>query len=188
MKHFSLLRFAILLLLAAIVLWLAACFYATGSCPVVYKTEVVSGSSLAGFVESGDSVRVAYDYYACAEVERGDVVIYNDIGNPEPIIKLVKGVPGDSFMLALSEGGAKIFINGEALMTTSAGAYRVSDAAYQLLSLYERDYQGKIPPGALLILGNLPGGSRDSTRFGFASRENLMGKVVKIMPQTRLQG
>ena len=49
----------------------------------------------------------------------------------------------------------------------------------RLLALYEKDYQGVIPAGAFLILGNAPGGSLDSTQFGLVSQEDLEGKVTK---------
>ncbi len=176
------LKVASLLLASAVILWIVGYTNGVGACSVSYKTETVNGASLTGFVEHGDTVRVAFGYYDCGTVKRGDVVIYNDASDRNPLIKIVRGVEGDAFMLALTEGGAKIFINGEALQTTTGQVYRISEDAYQLLALYEQDYGGVIPKDAVLILGNLPRGSRDSTQFGFVGVGSLLGKVVDIRP------
>lgn len=173
---------ALLLLCGAVLLWVLS-YPQSGECAITYKTQTVRGASLEGFINEGDEVRVAQGYYRCNPVMRGDVVIYADAGNEVPVIKIAKGVFGDTFSLALAEGGAKIFINGEALATTAGEVYRVSAEAYRLLSLYERDYQGAIPQRGLLILGNVPGGSRDSTEFGLVSVNDLIGRVVKVMPR-----
>lgn len=175
------LKLSLLLLVIALILWIAGSFTGVGACSVLYKTEEVNGNSLANFIEHGSKVRIAYGYYQCGELRRDDVVIYRDAGNANPLIKIVKGLSGDSFMLAHSEGGAKIFINGLALRTTTGEPYRISADAIQLLSLYERDYHGQIPAGAVLILGNIASGSRDSTEFGFVGRDNLIGKVVEVL-------
>ncbi len=175
--HLSPLKIAFLLLLAAIVLWVVG-FSQTGECPVVYRTETVRGVSLSGLIENNDQVKIATGYYACHSAQRDDLVIYRDAGNTNPLIKIAKGVAGDTFAVALAEGGAKIFINGEALKTTAGIVYRLSPASYKLLSRYEQDYHGVIPAESLLILGNLPGGSRDSSQFGLVSQKSLIGKVV----------
>jgi signal peptidase I len=172
--------FAFLLLASAVLLWIAG--YANGgiSCSVLYKARTVNGSSLTGFIEHGTKVQVAFGYYACNPVGRGDVVIYDDAGNKNADIKIAKAIGGDRFALALSEGGAKIVVNDEVLKTTTGEPYRLSERAYDLLALYERDYAGVVPEHAVLILGNVAGGSRDSTQFGFVSSVDLLGKVTKI--------
>lgn len=182
MKRLTPFRFAFLLLACAALLWLVGYSRSVGTCSIVYKTETINGSSLTGFAEHGDKVQVAFGYYSCGEVQRGDVVIYQDAGDVNPLIKLVRGVAGDTFMLALAEGGAKMFVNNEILKTTTGDVYRISEEAYRLLSLYEKDYKGVIPEGAVLLLGNLPRGSRDSTQFGFVGTESLIGKVVDVRP------
>ncbi|MDO8602079.1 MAG: signal peptidase I [bacterium] len=177
--HITPLKVAFLLLLGAIILWIAG-YSQTDACPITYRTEIVQGASLAGFIEDGNKVKIAGGYYVCNPVLRDDIVIYRDAGNPDPIIKIAKGIAGDAFSVALSEGGTKIFINGTALKTTTGEVYNLNSDAYAMLSLYERDYNGIIPDKSLLILGNLPGGSRDSSRFGLISQNDLIGKVVKV--------
>lgn len=179
MKYFTPLRVALLLLLAVVVFWSVGFGRGNTSCAITYENRTVSGLSLAGFLEPGSRVRVAFGYYACNPVTRGDVVLYRDSGDVNPLIKIVKAVAGDHFALALAEGGGKLVVNGEVLKTTTGGVYRFSEASSRLLSLYERDYQGVVPEGAALILGNVPGGSRDSSQFGLISVDALIGKVIR---------
>ncbi len=172
------LRIAGLLLVGAIVLWIAG--YNEGGSPCVTKTsnEVIEGASLSGVIESGQRITVAEGYYGCRPVERGDIVVYFDPGLRQKIAKIVKAVEGDVFALALAEGGAKIMINNEAARTSDGIVYRLSDASYRLLSLYERDYGGVMPTGSVLLLGNLAVGTRDSSAFGLVSQSDLVGKVI----------
>lgn len=170
------------LLVVALLLWTAAYTGGDNSCPVVFEKREVNGSSLAGFIESGAEVQIAFGYYSCNEVAVGDVVIYDDAGEPRPLIKRVQAIAGDSFALAFAEGGVKILVNNQVLKNSNGEPYRISTRAYELLSLYERDYGGFIPKGALLLLGNTVSGSRDSTEFGFASSRQLLGKVIKVVP------
>jgi signal peptidase I len=174
------LKVALLLLTTAALLWAFGFDQTRTACVTGYQTEQVLGASLAGLVESGDQVKIALNYYSCNPVSRGDLVIYRDAGNAHPLIKIAQAVSGDTFTVALSEGGAKILVNGRALMTTTGEVYRLSESSYELLSLYERDYHGVIPAQTLLILGNQPGGSRDSSQFGLVSMQDLVGKVVSV--------
>ena len=49
-----------------------------------------------------------------------------------------------------------------------------------MLALYIKNYKGIIPARSYLILGNLPEGSVDSTRFGLIDQSALIGKVVPV--------
>ncbi len=175
------LKIAFLLLIGALLLWVFS-YPQVGACAITHQTQIVRGDSLAGLIEAGTEIQVAYGYYSCHEPVRGDIIIYKDPGNTTPIIKQVRAVSGDTFALARAERGAKIVVNGRILLTSTGEPYRVSRKAYELLSLYERDYEGVIPSGAVLILGNIPTGSRDSTQFGLVGAHELVGKVVEIKP------
>lgn len=168
--------------------------FATSSAPIVAaiqkiqspadcvsKTEerIIRGDSISGIAENGQTVRILFDYYKCHEVQKGDIVILNFAGRPEPLIKIVKAVPGDSFKLAVasSSGVWNIFINGEMAKNSLGQAYAFNQKGYQMLSLYANDYYGVIPANAYLVLGNAANGSLDSSRFGLISKSEIVGKA-----------
>ncbi len=148
-----------------------------GQCPIEIEERIVRGGSLQGLIEDGQTVKVLFGYYNCHKIERGDVVLYDFAGNKEPVIKIVKGIEGDSFHLVKVDGGYHILINGEIIKNAQGEPYLIDQSGYKMLSLYEKDYSGIIPKDAYLILGNLTYGSLDSTRFGLIDKSDILGKV-----------
>ena len=146
-------------------------------CSVKTEERIVRGDSLSPLVVSGQTVKILFDYYDCYEIKRNDIVVYNFSGNSNPIIKIVKGLPGDKFHLEKTESGWQILINNEVLKNSENKPYLLSENGYRMLSLYEKDYKGQIPEDAFLILGNIISGSLDSTRFGLVGKDDILGKV-----------
>ncbi len=147
------------------------------SCNFTSEKYTVRGDSLQGVVEDGQTVKVFPLYYDCYEIKRGDMIVYSYAGNAEPVIKIIKGIPGDKFELRESGSGWNILINEQALVNSENQPYLLDSRGYNMLSLYERDYNGVIPENAYLIMGNLVGGSVDSTHYGLVSGEDILGKV-----------
>ncbi len=152
-------------------------YWFSPACPVRIKTEIVQGNSLTGIVGDQGRVEVSYGYYRCHEINRDDVVVYRFSGSAEPLLKIVKGVPGDAFALVRAPGGFNLLINGAVQTNSGAQPYLFDLNRAKLLSLYIRDYQGIIPPRAYLILGNQREGTLDSSRFGLVSQGDIIGKA-----------
>lgn len=142
------------------------------------EDRVVRGNSLSGLVENGQTVKILFGFYNCNKIQKGDMVAYNYAGNPEPIIKVVKGIHGDKFELKKSDAGWHILINNQIIKNSEGKPYLISGNKYKMLSLYERDYKGVIPENTYLILGNIPVGTSDSSRFGLIDKSDIFGKVI----------
>ncbi|MCL5017395.1 MAG: signal peptidase I [Patescibacteria group bacterium] len=142
------------------------------------EEKIVRGDSMSGIIEPGKTVKILSGYYKCNEVKRGDVIVYFYAGNTDPLIKIVKGIPGDKFGFQKISGGWYILLNGKILKNAQDRPYILDGGGYRMLSLYEHDYKGIIPKDAYLILGNLVGGSIDSTRFGLVGKIDILGKAV----------
>ncbi|PIR92578.1 signal peptidase I [Candidatus Falkowbacteria bacterium CG10_big_fil_rev_8_21_14_0_10_44_15] len=163
---------------------IGAIFYFSGqnnfdlSCVTEEAEQIVRGQSLSGLIEEGQTIKMLKGFYNCNPVRRGDVIVYGYSGQPEPIIKIAQGLPGDSFSLAKNHrGNYNIVINGQAAKNSAGQSYELPEGRQQMLALYSNDYQGVIPANAYLILGNQTEGSLDSTRFGLIGKEGIMGKV-----------
>lgn len=148
------------------------------NCAVRTEERIVIGTSLKPLIEPGETVKVLFGYYNCHNVEREDIIVYDYAGNKDPIIKIVKGVPGDTFALKESGSGWNILINGQILKNSEGQPYLISGNEYKMLSLYVKDYP-VIPENTFLILGNLASGSLDSTHFGLVQKSGILGKVEK---------
>ena len=148
------------------------------SCVSGTEKMTVSGDSLSGFIESGRVVTVLPGFYTCNNVEREDIVLYNYAGDKNPLIKVVKGIEGDTFGLQKTTDGWNLLINGAVVKNSRGEAYLFGESEYTMLSLYATDYKGVIPPHASLILGNVVSGSLDSSRFGLVDTKDIMAKVL----------
>lgn len=142
-------------------------------CVVSEEIRTVRGHSLAGLIEPESEITILRGYYKCHEVMRGDIVAYNYAGNSNPIIKRVVGLPGDVWTLERNNNKTELVINGVLQTTTLSEPYRFGDSGAKMLSLYP----SPIPPDAYLILGNLPSGSTDATKFGLVSKDGLIGRI-----------
>src|SRR3989338_4715235 len=111
-------------------------------CGIKAEERIVRGYSLSGLVEPGQTVNILFGFYDCNEITREDIVAYQYAGNSEPIIKIVKGAPNDTFGFEKSPAGCwNIFINSEKVQESRGANYCIGDAGYRMLSLYEKDYR-----------------------------------------------
>lgn len=146
-------------------------------CPLKIEKRVVRGNSLEPILKPGQEVKILQGYYECYPILRNDVVAFHHPAFEEPLIKIVKGIPGDKFELEKINGNWNILINNEILKNSQSQDYVLDENTYRILFLYETDYKGIIPEGAYLILGNQSCGTLDSTRFGLIHTSDILGKV-----------
>lgn len=177
---FPILSFTVLIILIANSLTARSSFTAPTPCLITTETRTVRGASLEPLIHEVEKVSLLAGYYDCHLVERNDIVAYQYAGNSAPIIKQVKGIPGDTFALILADANAHlhIVVNGKILSTSEGISYALMPRKARMLALYVNDYHGIIPEKSYLILGNLPEGSLDSTRFGLVSEDDILGKVI----------
>ena len=147
-------------------------------CLVRTEEKIVRGNSLQGLIEDGQIIKALFGYYDCNKIERNDVVLYSVSGREAPLIKIIRGLPGDKFNLQIATaGGWHILINNEILKNSQDTPYLISEQGYRMLSLFINDFQGRIPAEAYLILSNLPQGGIDSTQFGLIHKKDILGRV-----------
>lgn len=149
----------------------------TEGCLITVEERIVQGTSFSPFIEPGTKIKALFGYYNCHDIKRGDIVLFNYPGFKNPLLKVVKGIPGDKFELKETSGGWNIVINGKIIKNFENKAYLISGNRYKMLSLYEKDYKGVIPENAYLLLSDQIFGSLDSTRFGLVDKSGIIAKV-----------
>lgn len=138
---------------------------------------IVRGNSMSPLLKDGDKVKIRYGYYGNHAVQRGDIVVCRLSFRRDPVIKIVRAVPGDRFGLEKTEGGIRLLVNGTIVRNSEGLPYVFSGRRERMLMLYERDYHGVIPPNAYLLLGDIPEGSLDSSSIGLVGLEAIIGKA-----------
>lgn len=149
-------------------------------CVTKVELREVRGHSLAPLVNAGSTVKLLYGYYNCHPIKRKDIIAYKYAGNDVPVIKIVKAIPGDRFHLQKANNGWYILINGRVAKNSLNQPYISDERGYDILSGYEKRYQGVIPQDACLIFCNAAGCFLDSRRFGLIEKQDILARVEKI--------
>lgn len=145
------------------------------------EERIVRGNSLSPLIKPGDKVKIYFDFYDTHKIQREDIVACKYSCCPDPIIKIVRGIPKDKFELKeLKDGSAQVLINRKVLKNSSNQPYKFTGKRKKMLLLYEKDYRGIIPERTYLLLGNIVSGSLDSARFGLVDEKEIIAKAESV--------
>jgi signal peptidase I len=143
--------------------------------------------------------------YRFSNPQRGDIVVFDPTDTlkaqkyTEAFIKRVIGLPGDKVEVR----DDKVTINGKPLTEN----YPSTQHADQMVKIYTEknkqdpsvplwsvenkgpDYQGVVPAGQYLVLGDHRSNSLDGRVWGFVPKDRIVGKaLVRFWPLNRLGG
>lgn len=138
--------------------------------------NVVSWSSMAPLLSDGQEIVIQTDKN-CYTLMRWDIIVYDyaqDVSNANPVVKRVVGMWWDSFRYM----SWHIYINDILQKSSRGETYNISS---NMLALYAHDYP-IIPPDTLLVLWEIPTGSRDSSSFWLISQDGIYGKAIEPTP------
>lgn len=148
-------------------------------CPITKEKREVQGNSLTGVLEGGTMITLLRGYYACHAPELNDIIAFRAAGYDEPVIKVLRGMPGDEFDLQQSDAGNHLLLNGQVLVTATGKPYSMTDNQAKFFKTFVDRYQGSIPRDHYMILGEVPGGSADSIFYGLIDTGQLIGKIER---------
>lgn len=163
----------------------------------------VPSGSMEPTILPGDEVfvnKMAYDIrlpltgialWHVADPKPGDIVTFESEAADKRLVKRVIGVPGDE--ISLFEN--RLFVNGQAalyrdresqenaitlleLFNDVTHAVQIETNATTALSSFDTV---KIPAGYILVLGDNRNNSADSRVYGLVPRNELTGKVVRVI-------
>ena len=86
------------------------------------------------------------------ELKHGDVILFHSDSSRIPLIKAIRGLPGDKF--DVSDG--EIVINGAPATNSAGEPYQLSPPRAAMIALYAHDDHGIIPPDSFLVMGENP--------------------------------
>jgi len=147
------------------------------TCNIILKEYEVRGTSLVPILSPGETVTAQLNYYDCNDIKRNNIALLKFSHREDPVIKIIKGIPGDKLELREINNGFNILVNDKLLTTSDSVPYIFKGKRATMISLYIKDYNSKIPENAYLLLGNKPSGTYDSTQFGLISKSNIIGKI-----------
>lgn len=142
------------------------------------EIAAVNTKFMAGVLEEGKTYEALMGFYECNEPQAGDVVLYRFSPSVDPVIKIVRGVPGDRFELVADKdkGNWNLKINGDLIMHGDV-PYFFGNRPKPTLGLYEKDRNNILGPGEIILLSNVPPGRDDSAVFGLVSQKDIIAKI-----------
>lgn len=148
-----------------------------GTCSETVDKFTVGDNFMVPKYKQGDEVEVTYGYFPCHALERDQLVIYRKSELAEPVMRIVRGIPGDEYkLIKTKENTWEIEINGE-LLEVDDKAYHFGSNNPPVLSLSEKATGGVLGPTHVLIFSMVSPGYDDSGTLGVISITDLIGKV-----------
>lgn len=150
---------------------------ATAQPACITKPYHIQGTSLAPTIPNGATL-MALTGNGCplnSHLTHGALVLFRNGAATQPIAKFVRGIEGDTLTLTPTKNGLlQPRLNGHILTTTSGQPYAWQPRHANMVTLALTP-SGTIPAGALLVLGEDPTGTLDSTHYGLIARTDIEG-------------
>jgi len=158
-----------------------------GPCDVSREKIAVTDEAMRPWMKQNDTLSVEKNYYACNTIQRGDWVAYSLSGNLKPMVRIAVGIPGDDYELveSIEDGRWNLKINGEWYQTDWGSGLRkyffgTSKVRPNLLSHDPKSpLTGKVNPGEVLLLANVPPGFMDAGVTGKRLIRETYGRVIQ---------
>jgi signal peptidase I len=176
---------------------------AFGTRQFVADARFIPSGSMEPTLQVDDRVMVDKVSYRFSQPQRGDIVVFDPTdslkaqGYNESFIKRVIGLPGDKVVVR----NDKVTINGQPLVENYPSAENVDKMTQIYATKHSQnpdarlwqatdkgpDYQGVVPAGHYLVLGDHRSDSSDGRMWGFLPQKNIIGKaVVRYWPLNRM--
>ena len=137
----------------------------------------IPSGSMIPTLQINDRVLVNKFIYRFTEPERGDIVVFESVDDPETdLIKRVVGLPGDR--IAVRSG--RLIVNGEP-----------QQEPYTNKKFPDRSFFAKttVPKNHVFVMGDNRANSSDSRVFGPLPKENIEGEAfLRFWPLDRIGG
>ncbi len=131
------------------------------------RSHFIVSSSMVPTLQIGDRVHADWGSYRSLRPKRGEIIVFQPVGTGSEAIMIsrIVGLPNE----LLEVRGGKVLINKKPIKES----YVLEAPNYQYGPL-------TVPENSYFVLADNRNKSYDSRHFGFATQENLIGRVKSI--------
>lgn len=144
-------------------------------------------AQMVGIIELGSDLYWISGYYDSHPLQNGDLVYYRYETGQTPVVRVVRGIPGDRFEVVKSETepGWKVKVNDSFLKIGKEDLIFGSPAFVPPLGLAAKSHGNRIGEGEAILMTNSRSGRFDSTLMGLVSTRDIVGKIVLSEAETQ---
>jgi signal peptidase I len=158
----------------------------------LFQAFYIPSESMTPTLEKNDRVLVNKLSYKLHDVNRGDIVVFeapNGEGGAQDLVKRVIGLPGETVS---SCDNGKVCVDGhpleESYLADGTQTTGPIDAGVGCANAPRDSDSGcEVPAGAVFVMGDNRGASKDSRSFGPVDEDAIVGRVfIRIWPPNRI--
>ena len=133
--------------------------------------------------------------FSTNEPGRGDIITFYPPGIDDQYVKRVIGIPGDR----IRTDGLRLYINEQLIPLNNldidtgsrliSGMEMINGVSHQVRAMSDRPVRQlsdevTVPPDSYFVMGDFRNNSEDSRYWGFVPKENIIGKVTRLLVST----
>ena len=130
--------------------------------------------------------------FTIGEPKRGDIITFYPPGIEDQYVKRVIGVPGDR----ISTDGLRVYVNEQLIPLSNldfdsenrliSGTEIINGVSHQVCAMSDWPIPQltelvTVPPDSYFVMGDFRNNSEDSREWGFVPKENVIGKVTRLL-------
>lgn len=156
--------------------------YGNLACVSESYLEKNKDAALDGFISIGKQLKVFKDYYKCNQLERNHAVLFQFSKSIPPVVRIVRGVPGDKYDVVKVEGAEDqwlIKINGQDVPAAD-GPFFIQSKIIPPLKTYAESRKGVLKDGEFILFSNKAPSISDSSNLGLVRPKEIVGRVIEF--------
>lgn len=133
-------------------------------------------------LEKGQQYKILVGYFDCNPVQRGDLVAFLTPEAERPLVRVVRGLPGDRVEVRSTEGeNREVLVNDDTVIATGEQVRWTAPSKAPAISELFEGHEGVLGDDQYLILAVTRLGEADSIALGPSPKSQIMG-MISILP------
>lgn len=155
----------------------------TMECVQASQLHSMRQPDMGALLEKNQQYKILVGYYDCNPIERGDLVAFLVPDAERPVVRVVRGLPGDQIEVRAVEGDKwEVLVNGDPAFEPNAQVMWTPPTASPLLQEVLLKQDNILRENEYLVLAVSRLGEADSLSLGPTAKTQITGKIMVLPP------